>query len=103
MDGPAGDFGDEPTLIPARMLNEFVYCPRLFYLEWVDRLWADSHDTVQGHMAHDANDRRGGRMPPPAAVDPPRATAQVEISDAEIRAALNDKAVEARRQFMDKQ
>lgn len=70
MDGPAGDFGDEPTLIPARMLNEFVYCPRLFYLEWVDRLWADSHDTVQGHMAHDANDRRGGRMPPPAAVDP---------------------------------
>lgn len=29
--------------------------------------------------------------------------AQVDISDAEIRAALNDKAVEARRQFMDKQ
>src|SRR3989344_9218685 len=29
--------------------------------------------------------------------------AQVEISDAEIRAALNDKAVEARRQFIDKQ
>ena len=28
--------------------------------------------------------------------------AQVEIGDAEIRAALNDKAVEARRQFMDK-
>ena len=29
--------------------------------------------------------------------------AQVEISDAEIRAALNDKAVEARRQFIEKQ
>ena len=29
--------------------------------------------------------------------------AKVEISDAEIRATLNDKAVEARRQFMDKQ
>ena len=28
-----------PTLIPARMLNEFSYCPRLFYLEWVDRQW----------------------------------------------------------------
>jgi hypothetical protein len=27
--------------------------------------------------------------------------AQVEISDAEIRAALNDKAAEARRQFID--
>lgn len=84
MDGPAGDFGGEPDLIPARMLNEFVYCPRLFYLEWVDRLWADSHDTVQGHLAHDANDRRGGRMPPPAAVDAPRATAQVEISDLDL-------------------
>ncbi len=29
--------------------------------------------------------------------------AQVEISDAEIRAALNDKTVEARRQFIDSQ
>lgn len=65
MDGQAGDYGHEPDLIPARMLNEFVYCPRLFYLEWVDRLWADSADTVRGHAAHDANDKRGGRMPPP--------------------------------------
>ncbi|MEW6249641.1 MAG: hypothetical protein AB1716_03260, partial [Planctomycetota bacterium] len=24
---------DLPDLLPARMLNEFVYCPRLFYLE----------------------------------------------------------------------
>lgn len=23
-------------LVPARMLNEFAYCPRLMYLEWVD-------------------------------------------------------------------
>ena len=27
--------GDLPDLIPARMLNEFAYCPRLAYLEWV--------------------------------------------------------------------
>ena len=26
---------DVPDLIPARMLNEFAYCPRLSYLEWV--------------------------------------------------------------------
>ena len=26
---------DLPDLIPARMLNEFAYCPRLAYLEWV--------------------------------------------------------------------
>lgn len=27
---------DLPELLPARMLNEFIYCPRLFYLEWVE-------------------------------------------------------------------
>jgi CRISP-associated protein Cas1 len=31
-----------PELVPARMLNEYAYCPRLFFLEWVDRLWAPS-------------------------------------------------------------
>jgi CRISPR-associated protein Cas1 len=76
-----GDYSAEPELIPARMLNEFIYCPRLFYLEWVDRLWADSGDTVQGHLAHDANDRRGGRMPTPDEERPPLTTTQVEISD----------------------
>ena len=25
-----------PDYLPARMLNEFVYCPRLFYYEWVE-------------------------------------------------------------------
>ena len=24
-----------PEYLPARMLNEFVYCPRLFFYEWV--------------------------------------------------------------------
>lgn len=24
-----------PETVPARMVNEFVYCPRLFHLEWV--------------------------------------------------------------------
>jgi hypothetical protein len=24
-----------PPLVPARILNEHVYCPRLAYLEWV--------------------------------------------------------------------
>jgi CRISP-associated protein Cas1 len=23
-----------PELVPARMLNEYAYCPRLFFLEW---------------------------------------------------------------------
>lgn len=79
-----GEYAGLPDLIPARMLNEFVYCPRLFYLEWVDKRWADSGDTVQGALAHDATDRRGGRMPAPTDPDPPRTTAQVELSDVDL-------------------
>jgi CRISP-associated protein Cas1 len=41
-----------PEVIPARMLNEFVYCPRLAWLEWVQGEWADNADTVEGTHAH---------------------------------------------------
>ena len=36
--------GDLP-LLPARMVNEYQYCPRLAYLEWVQGEWAESSDT----------------------------------------------------------
>ena len=39
-------------LIPARMVNEYVYCPRLAYLEWVQKEWEASADTVQGSFVH---------------------------------------------------
>lgn len=78
------EYAEAPDLIPARMLNEFVYCPRLFYLEWVDRRWADSDDTVQGHLAHDANEHRGGRMPIPAEQSPVQSTSQVQIADHDL-------------------
>lgn len=40
------------VLMPARMLNEFTYCPRLGYLEWVHGEWAANDDTVQGEFVH---------------------------------------------------
>jgi CRISPR-associated protein Cas1 len=46
------------------MLNEFAYCPRLFYLEWVEGLWEENADTAEGELAHARSDRGGGRMPP---------------------------------------
>ncbi len=52
-----------PDLVPARMLNEFVYCPRLCYLEWVEGLWEENADTARGGLAHGRSDRGGGRMP----------------------------------------
>ncbi len=45
------------------MLNEFVYCPRLFYLEWVEGLWEENPDTAEGALAHSRTDRGGGRIP----------------------------------------
>ena len=60
---------DTPPLVPARMLNEYVYCPRLAYLEWVQGEWVDSSDTVEGRHAHRRVNRDGGKLPPPADVD----------------------------------
>jgi len=58
-----------PELVPARMLNEFTYCPRLGYLMWVDGEWADSHDTEDGRRAHRRVDREGGPGLPDAGAD----------------------------------
>jgi CRISPR-associated protein Cas1 len=41
-----------PDFLPARMVNEFVYCPRLAYLEWVQGEWDDNADTVDGRYTH---------------------------------------------------
>jgi CRISPR-associated protein Cas1 len=46
-----------PDVVPARMLNEFAYCPRLAYLQWVQQEWADSADTLEGKEAHQRVDR----------------------------------------------
>ena len=74
----------EPQLVPARMLNELVYCQRLFHLEWVDGRWAHSDDTVQGSVAHDATDRRSGRMPAPDDEEKPFTSIQVTLSDPDL-------------------
>ena len=54
--------GDLP-LLPARMVNEYQYCPRLAYLEWVQGEWADSADTVEGRHVHRRVDKRRGQPP----------------------------------------
>lgn len=54
-----------PDTVPARMLNEFVYCPRLAYLEWVQGNFEDSADTVEGRYQHRVVDADGGQLPTP--------------------------------------
>ena len=55
---------DQPEYLPARMVNEFVYCPRLFYYEWVDCVFRESPDTVEGSAQHKRVDRQTA-MPDP--------------------------------------
>jgi len=55
----------EDRLIPARMLNEVVYCPRLFYLEHVAGEWDESADTLAGKRVHRRVDAKASPMPPP--------------------------------------
>jgi len=51
-----------PRLIPVRMLNEFAYCPRLCFIEWVQSEFRDSADTVEGRYYHRRVDTRKGRV-----------------------------------------
>ncbi len=64
-----------PELVPARILNEHVYCPRLAYLEWVDRKFEDSA-TVEGRWIHRRVDTESGPAAPAGepSEDAPRST-----------------------------
>jgi CRISPR-associated protein Cas1 len=52
------------------MVNEYVYCPRLAYLEWVQGEWDDSADTIEGRFAHRRVDLEAPAEVPPAAAAP---------------------------------
>ena len=54
-----------PDYLPARMLNEFVYCPRLFYYEWVEGVFARNTETVEGEIRHQRVDSGSGELAAP--------------------------------------
>jgi len=66
---PAPELSGDLPLLPARMVNEYQYCPRLAYLEWVQGEWAESSDTVEGRFRHRRVDKPAGTLPDPADVD----------------------------------
>ena len=70
---------DIPSLVPARMVNEFEYCPRLFYLEWVQSRFVDNSDTVEGRYVHRNVDQGGGRISGSAEDDPVRKARSVML------------------------
>lgn len=75
---------DVPDLVPARMVNEFEYCPRLFYLEWVQSRFEDNPDTVEGRYVHRNVDAGGGRIDDPDEDSPVRKARSVTISSEEL-------------------
>jgi CRISPR-associated protein Cas1 len=53
-----------PDYLPARMLNEYVYCPRLFYYEWVEGVFAHNQETIEGSLQHRKLDAGAGELAP---------------------------------------
>ena len=53
---------NDEVLVPARMVNEWVYCPRLAVLEWGHGEWAGNADTAAGARSHRAAE--DGPAPP---------------------------------------
>ena len=59
----ATDLNRNPHYLPARMVNEFNYCPRLFYFEHVEGLFVDNADTIEGNIRHKRVDKKTTALP----------------------------------------
>lgn len=49
---PESEHVEDPGPLPVRMLNEFVYCPRLFHFMHVEGRWAENEFTSEGRAVH---------------------------------------------------
>ncbi len=67
---PAGSAEAVYDPMPARMLNEYAYCPRLFHLMHVDGRWESNVFTEEGKAAHARTDAADDTLPDPAAPAP---------------------------------
>ena len=63
MKGNEGFSQGLPDLAPARMVNEYVYCPRRAYIEWVQGDFAVNADVAEGKFRHRVVDQEGGALP----------------------------------------
>ncbi|MDF1659644.1 MAG: CRISPR-associated endonuclease Cas1 [Verrucomicrobiales bacterium] len=44
-------------IMPVRRLHNYIYCERLFYLQWVEDLWVENADTTAGSHTHRSTDK----------------------------------------------
>lgn len=43
---------EKQPLLPVRRLHNFIYCSRLFYYQWVENIFQENADTVEGSRIH---------------------------------------------------
>ncbi|HMP80459.1 MAG TPA: CRISPR-associated protein Cas4, partial [Pirellulaceae bacterium] len=67
--------------LPARMINEFVYCPRLFFLEHVEGLFAHNADTIDGAIKHKRVDQSTKPLPKASSRSKKAAAAEPSAAD----------------------
>lgn len=54
---PAAPPEEPAPLMPVRRLQNYAYCPRLFYYQWVENLFEENADTVEGSATHRQTDK----------------------------------------------
>ncbi len=62
-----GALNAQPPM-PVRRLHNYLYCPRLFYLQWVENIFEENADTAAGSAVHRQADQ-------PSRLDDAKATA----------------------------
>jgi CRISPR-associated protein Cas1 len=75
----------QPELLPARMLNEYAYCPRLGYLEWVQGEFAENLFTEEGTYAHRRVDEREGELAPADDEQAPKISRSIMLTAPKLR------------------
>ncbi len=88
--------GSPPRLVPARMVNEVLYCERLAYLEWAQREFADNYFTVDGRIsAHRRVDASSQAPQAPGEADGPWEARSVWLSSERLGLTAKVDIVEA--------
>jgi CRISPR-associated protein Cas1 len=77
------------------MVNEFVYCPRLFFYEWVEGVFRESADTLEGSAQHKRVDARPSELPEAGAGDEKIHARSVTLSSERLRLIAKLDLVEA--------
>jgi CRISPR-associated protein Cas1 len=84
-----------PDYLPARMVNEFAYCPRLFFYEWVEGLFAESADIIEGAVQHQRIDEKASPLPEPPDLPESIHSRSVTLASERLRVIAKIDLVEA--------